>query len=239
MKNNIEILTLVYKSVDYTRLMYKELKSDFCRVDGWDIGVRLILNDANDDVINEAKQMDIKQTIYNDEIVASKKNEFFMNRVYRAYNFGVKTSEYDNICFVNSDNIFSKNWLKNLLKHHNGFQVPCSRLVESGKMRSGQHAISKDFGRTPTDINYNDFYKYVDEISVDEIHDGGLYVPCVFNKQQFIDFGMFPEGDITPQFGIGTDRYFFTHILPKYNMKHITVFDSIVYHVQLGETNTK
>jgi len=238
MNKNVEIIALVYKSVDYTRLAFEQLKSEFCNVDGWDVGVRLILNDATEEVLNYAKDLDINKTIYNDPLVASKKEEFFMNKVYRCYNYGVKTSDYDNLCFVNSDNVFSKDWLKNLLKHHNGKNVPCSRLVESGKMRSGKYGLSNNFGRTPNEINYGGFYNYAKEIAKDEIYDGGLYVPCVFNKQQFIDFGLFPEGDITPQYGMGTDRYFFDNVLSEHEMKHITVFDSIVYHVQLGETNS-
>ena len=69
-------------------------------------------------------------------------------------------------------------------------------------------------------------------------------MPCIFNKEQFISSGMYPEGNIYND-GIGTcngsviltgDNYFFYEILEKkFSMKHITVMDSIVYHIQVGE----
>lgn len=57
---------------------------------------------------------------------------------------------------------------------------------------------------------------------------------------------MYPEGNIYDD-GIGTlgrfvksgDAYYFDDILRvKYNMKHITVFDSLVYHIQEGEKDS-
>jgi len=227
MKQNIEIISLVFKSVEYTRLICEQLKSENCLLDGWDVGVRLVLNDATDEVIEEVRKLDINYTIYNDRNIT----EFWCNRMYRCYNYAAKTSEYDNVCFVNSDMIFSRGWLKNLLKYHNGKYIPCSRLVESGKLRSAKLVITKDFGRHPNNINYEGFAKFAEEVTQNSIHSGGLFMPCVFNKKRFFEFGMYPEGD-APNSG---DRQFFTHVENSFGVKHITVFDSIVYHIQTGE----
>ena len=68
-------------------------------------------------------------------------------------------------------------------------------------------------------------------------------MPCVFETQRFIESKMYPEGNIYHN-GIGKlgimiksgDAYYFQNILEnKYDMKHITVFDSLVYHIQEGE----
>lgn len=236
---NVEVISMVYKSVDYLYLIYNQLKSNNCKVDGWDVGIRLVLNDATEQIIDEIKKLDIPYTIYNDE----NPSDYYLNRVYRCWNFAGQTSEYDNICFVNSDMIFSKNWLKNLLKHHNGTNIPCSRLVESGKMFSGKYGISLDFGKTSLTISFDKFNNFIETLAVDELHEGGLYMPCVFNKNRFIESGMYPEGNIYTT-GIGKfedsfvdsgDNYFFNKLKEKYGMKHVTPFDSLVYHIQEGE----
>jgi hypothetical protein len=239
MNKNLEIIALIFKSVDYLELIYKELISDKCKVDGWDIGVRIVANDATPEVLERLKELNIKCSIYNDP----KPNDYYLNRVYRCWNYGGKTSEYDNICFVNSDMVFTENWLPNLLKHHDGINIPCSRLVESGKMLSGLHAVSKNFGKTAKDINFVDWEAFAKNIAIPTTMPNGLYMPCIFTKERFVESGMYPEGNIYHD-GVGTlgafvksgDVYFFNDVLKqKYNMNHITVFDSLVYHIQEGE----
>lgn len=241
-KNNVEIISLIYKSTDYLRLIYEQLKSDNCKVDGWDIGIRLVLNDATDEIIEEVKKLDISYTIYNDK----QPNDYYLNRVYRCWNFAGETSEYDNICFVNSDMVFSKDWLKNLLKNHDNINIPCSRLVESGKLKSGKYGISSNFGKNPNDIDFNGFNKYVEKIKSEELQQGGLFMPCIFIKERFVESGMYPEGNIYNT-GIGNfgdkfidsgDDYYFNKLMKDYGMKHVTVFDSIVYHIQEGEKDS-
>ncbi len=242
MIKRIEIIALIFKSVDYLELIYNELTSNKCKLDGWEVGVRIVANDATEPVLTRLKELDIPYTIYNDP----KPSDYYLNRVYRCWNHGGETSEYENICFVNSDMVFSEGWLGNLLKHHDGTNIPTSRLVESGKMRSGTHGVSHNCGRTSTSINYPVWDSLVTQIKVDEVHNGGLYMPCVFDKKRFIESGMYPEGNIYAD-GIGTtngfvtlsgDVYFFKKLEEEFNMKHITVFDSLVYHIQEGEKDS-
>lgn len=246
MKKNIEIITLIYKSVDYLDLMLKQFKSDLVKLEGWDVGVRVIANDATEEVIKHLKNSGVEYTIYNDP----NPNEYYLNRVYRAYNYSVKTSKYNNICLLNSDNVLSKDWLKNLLEHHDGVNIPCARLVESGKMNSGLHAINlrnNHFGRHANTIDFNRWEKFVESISVDLTQEKGLYGACIFNVERFLESGGYPEGNIYSD-GVGTlnghpikssDDYFFHDILEnKYGMKHITVFNSLVYHIIEGEKDS-
>lgn len=238
-KKNIEIIALIFKSTTYLDLLYNELKSDKCKAEGWDVSVRIVANDATEAVIDKLKTLDIPYTIYND----NNPSDYYLNRVYRCWNSAGFNSNSDNICFINSDMVFSDGWLINLLKHHNGSNVPCSRLIESGKMLSGQHAVSSNCGRTPSEIDYSKWESTVKELTNNSVRDGGLFMPCVFETKRFIESGMYPEGNIYTN-GIGTlggfvksgDAYYFDDVLAKkYNMKHITVFDSLVYHIQEGE----
>lgn len=238
MNKNLEIISLIFKSCDYLDLIYKELKSDNCKIEGWEISLRIVANDATPEVISKLKSLDIPYTIYND----LKPNDYYLNRVYRCWNHAGETSKADNICFVNSDMVFSKDWLSNLLKHHNGNNIPCSRLIESGKMLSGLHAVSRNCGRNPKNIDYNLWNNVVAETKQDEVKYGGLFMPCIFETKRFIESGMYPEGNIYSD-GIGTlngfiqsgDDWYFKKLNKEYGMKHVTVFDSLVYHIQEGE----
>jgi len=246
MKKNIEIITLIYKSIDYLNLMVNQFKSDLVKLEDWDVGVRIVANDATDEVLEALKNSGIPYTIYNDP----NPKEYYLNRVYRAYNYSVKTSKYDNVCLLNSDNVLSKDWLKNLLVHHDGINIPCGRLVESGKMNSGLHAINlgpNHFGRHAKTINFDEWNYFAENAKVPIIKEKGLYGACVFEVSRFLESGGYPEGNIYTD-GIGTlsghpikssDDYYFHDVLEnKYGMKHITVFDSLVYHIIEGEKDS-
>jgi len=238
---NLEIIGLIYKSLDYLELLNNQLKSDYCKVDGWDISVRIVANDASDKIIEKLKTLNISYSIYNDH----KANDYYLNRVYRCWNFAGQTSNYDNICFVNSDMVFTENWLFNLLKHYDGINIPTSRLIESGKMPSGAHGISIDCGKNPKNLNFEKLNQAAKIISENKILNKGLYMPCIFEKSRFIESGMYPEGNIYLD-GVGTlngflqsgDDWYFRKLENIYGMKHITVCDSLVYHIQEGEKDS-
>lgn len=244
MIKDIEVISLIYKSVDYLKFICNELKGDTLKVSGWNVDARIIANDATPEVIEYLKGQDIPYSIYKDP----KPQDFYLNRVYRCWNFAGKSSAYDNICFVNSDMMFSSNWLNNLLRNHDGINIPCSRLIESGKLRSGSYGLEKNFGTHPNKMDRDGFFKFSQDIAQDINKPGGLYMPCVFETKRFIESGMYPEGNIFIEGGnlvsgypndrpvfMSGDDYFFKKLNHKYGMKHITVFDSVVYHIQEGE----
>ncbi len=237
MKKEVEVISLIYKSVDYLEFIYKQLQSDFNKVNGWHVTTRIVANDATDEVIERLKELDINYTIYEDD----KPHEHYINRVYRCWNFAAKSSAYENICFVNSDMAFSPGWLERLLDFNLHEFIPCSRLVESGKLLSGAHAMVRDFGRHPKEFREEEWLEFVKKNSTGCWILGGLYMPCVFNRLKFLEAGGYPEGNIYEYGGIGTaignviksgDAYFFED---RMRLKHITVFDSLVMHIQEGE----
>jgi hypothetical protein len=109
-------------------------------------------------------------------------------------------------------------------------------------MLSGTYGISFNCGRNPKEINYELWENMVNFNKSDKLENGGLFMPCIFNKDRFIESGMYPEGNIYRD-GIGTlngfvesgDSWYFKKLEKEYRMKHITVFDSLVYHIQEGE----
>jgi hypothetical protein len=236
---NIEIITMIYKSLDYLDLIVSELQKPYSQAKDWIVGFRVLANDASPQIIESLKSRGIPYTIYNDP----KPDDYYLNRVYRCWNHGATTSKFNNICFVNSDMVFSEGWLDALLSKHDGVSSPCSRLVESGKLLSGTYGMSKDFGRHPKDIRHSEWNKFASESKKSMALYGGLFMPCVFETKRFIESGGYPEGNIYVD-GPGTlngrviqsgDDWYFRKLEKEYNMKHITVFNSLVYHIQEGE----
>jgi hypothetical protein len=209
-------------------------------VEGWDVSYRVIANDATPEILGILKDKMIPHSIYND----SNPEDYYLNRVYRAWNYGGTSTGADNICYVNSDMVFSDGWLDALLARHDGVNIPCSRLIESGKLPSGMHAKEVNFGRSPSDMDHQAWCLYAeDNKQPRKTMLRGLFQPVVFESGKFSSSGGYPEGNIYED-GVGTcngrtiqsgDAYYFYRLEKEYGMKHITVFDSLVYHIQEGE----
>lgn len=247
----IEVISLIYKSPPYLEHIIKEFEKDVHQVDGYNVTFRIVANDPENQVLDKIfaedrlkKYYNIFISIYND----LSPEDYYLNRVYRCYNFAAETSFADILCFVNSDMVFTPNWLQNLIKYYNGSTIPCSRLIESGRLRSGTYGIEKNFGMTLKDLDINSFLEYAKTISVDTYKDGGLFMPCLLDRNTFIESGMYPEGNLYKNaqgnITVGTrdgdvimsgDAYFFLRLRQLYGLRQITVFDSLVYHLQEGE----
>ena len=241
-EKNIEIIALIYQSLDYLEFISEQMNSYLCKADGWKVGTRIVANNATPEVVKALRDCKINYNIYLDP----RPEEYYINRVYRCHNYAAKTSAYDNICFINSDILMSPDWLENLLRHHDGRNIPVSRLVESGKMPTadGRHGVNIYFGSHPKNIQYNEWLEFSKQMQEPTTLPGGLLGPVVFEKSRFMEAGMYPEGNIYAD-GVGTcngqvlntsDVFFFKEILEnKFGMQHITVCDSICYHIQEGE----
>ncbi|MBU3964296.1 glycosyltransferase [Patescibacteria group bacterium] len=224
----ISIVCLVYKSISYIDFVWKSFQK-YTK----DAEFLFIANDATEKVKNYLRENNLPHLIFENE----DKNEYYLKRVYRAWNFGGFNAPGDIIVFINSDMAFSENWLENLLKNLKRDRIVCSRLVESGKMPSGKHGISKNFGQTHKEYQDNEFQKYAKEISKPELRKCGLFMPCAIYKDSFIKSGGYPIGNRKESNGRETsgDHILFYEKLKPMGIEHYTAFDSIVYHVQEGE----
>jgi hypothetical protein len=251
MKREVEVIAMVYKSTKFLDFIVDQLgnfQPDYSDIKYY---YRIVANDPTPAVIAslEAKFKcgDITAfDIYND----LNPDDYYLNRVYRAWNYCVNSSKRENVILVNSDMAFSDGWIEALFQHHDGINIPCSRLVESGKLEVGcgipnrGWATAMNFGTHPDNFNSASWLGSANISRVDRAEPNGLYMPCLFNVERFKEAGGYPEGNIYDT-GIGKfgdrfiksgDDYFFHDVLEKqFNMKHITVFDSLVYHMQEGE----
>lgn len=245
MHKEVEVIAMVYKSTKFAEFIIDQLKK-YCKSDTIDCSFTILCNDATDRVIKFVKESGVNYKIYKDK----NPNDYYLNRVYRAWNYGGLNCEKENLIFVNSDMAFSEDWIDNLFKHHDGKNIPCSRLIESGKLPVGDGipnngwAKAYNFGTHPDNF-YNSKWEESSKISkIDNIGEKGLYMPCLFNTAKFKETNGYPEGNLY-EGGVGEyntrfiksgDDYYFHDILEnQFNMKHITVFDSLVYHMQEGE----
>lgn len=186
----------------------------------------VVANDATEDVRWD-ERVNLEYDNENPE-------EFYINRVYRAWNAGVLEATTQLVVMLNSDMYPSDGWLDELMevKRSNPMTVPTSLLVESGKVPSGMPEFVKDFGSNPEMFHMEQFLQYAKKIKKPrETAPGRLYMPILVDRQEFFDIGGYPEGNPP---GTTGDK----DLIRRYTeagYRHVTALGSVVYHCQLGE----
>ncbi|MEW5784277.1 MAG: glycosyltransferase family 2 protein [Bacillota bacterium] len=240
----ISIICPIDKSVALLKFVYKQVLK---YTDLADKEFFFVVTGAGDAVLTYLRDHYIPHYVM--EKTPEQKTEWYINSVYRAYNFGARKARGNFFLFIHSDMAFNPGWLDNLLKAYNGANCITPRLVESGKLPSGQYAIAKDFGRHPSLFRKYDFLQYVPEIALPEVAEGGSYIPLLIRQEHFDLAGGYPEGNplsgsdlFQPVIAREGEPYHvgyevFRRKLALQGITHQTVFSSVVYHFQRGETD--
>ena len=244
-KPRISIVCLIYKSTEWLKFVYEQVLK---YTDLSDKEFYFVANDANESVLQYLDQNYIPHYIWNNS--SEQKTEWYINNVYRAWNYSAQMAKGDYLLFINSDMAFSENWVENLFNKLNGKNCVASRLVESGKLLSGDHAISKNFGRLVGDYSGTAFQEFVAEVREDELKDGGLFMPLLIRKDDFLKVGGYPEGNVVPETNIFNPEIakqgqpcvsgdvVIMQKLAENGIAHTTSYDSVVYHFQCGEMDS-
>ena len=162
--------------------------------------------------------------------------EFYINRVYRAWNEGVRQALTPLVCMMNSDMYPSDYWLDQLVwvKRNHVNVVPTSLLVESGRIQSAMPEYVRDFGRDPESFRRKEFLDHAEDVKKPGmVENGRLYMPILVNRQEFFDMGAYPEGNPP---GTTGDKDLFRRYADE-GFRHVTALGSVCYHVQCGEQN--
>lgn len=244
-KPKFSIVCLVYKSVAWLDFVYEQV---FRYTDMTDKEFFFVANDANDAVLSHLRENYIPHYIYTN--TPEQQEEWYVNNVYRAYNFAADKALGDFVVFINSDMAFTPGWFDHLWQAYNGTNCVVSRLVESGKLPSGQYGVERNFGRDYSSYQESQFQQYARELAEAKITDGGLFMPLLIRKEHFQRVGGYPEGQVL----LGSDLYqpaiarrgeaciagdtVLMLKLQAVGIKHQTAFDSIVYHFQWGELDS-
>jgi hypothetical protein len=239
------IVCLIYKSVDWLKFVYEQVLkyTDMNRKEFF-----FVANDASEEVLTYLRENGLPHFEFSN--TAEQQTEWYVNNVYRAYNFAATKAQGDFLVFVNSDMAFSPGWFDNLWEAYDGSNCICSRLVESGKLPSGTYGIEKDLGRNFSSYQEEKFQEYAASIAEPSVRDGGLFMPLLIRKQHFAMVGGYPEGQVV----IGSDIHnpviarwgepcfsgdtVLMQKLREQGINHQTAFNSIVYHFQWGEIDS-
>jgi hypothetical protein len=176
-------------------------------------------------------------------------DEYYLKRVYRAWNEGVLQSPTSWVVMLNSDMTGADYWLDELVatKRLNPKTVPTSLLVESGRIPSAMPEWVKNFGADPERFPRKEFQDYADKIRKPggcshgkcgcgsyhyvSTEPGRLFMPILVDRQEFMDIGSYPIGNPP---GTTGDK----DLIRRYaeaGFQHVTSLGSVVYHTQEGE----
>jgi glycosyltransferase involved in cell wall biosynthesis len=241
-KPSFTIICLIYKSLKWARFIYDQVlkHTDLSNTEFF-----FIANDAEPEVIGYLQQNYIPHFVFDN--TEEQKREWYINNVYRAYNFGAQKANGDFLVFINSDMAFTSGWMETLWDGYTGDNCVSSRLVEAGRLKTGQFGLERDFGDIPENYNEQAFLEYAEQIREPDVKDGGLYMPLMINKNDFLNVGGYPEGNLVPGSNIFVPKIakkgepvvsgdlVLMQKLESRGIYHQTAFNSVVYHFQMGE----
>ena len=248
------IVALIYKSPTFAREFYKHLLSSTPEVKNGSAEFFYVANNASPQVLRTLRLHDIPHHVFNAPELTIEQHfahgfagPEYIGRVYAAYNFGVQRAQSQSVVLLNSDRVMSPNWLSALLAEANSSTVLSPQLVERNHPRFGVFpgALERNFGRDFRSMDttgWNTFCsEYLSEHQSDLTHDGGPYMPAVFQKSWFNDFGGFPHGNIAGStydevVTYGDEAFF--NVLKSAGISHKTTPRSLCYHFKEGERAT-
>lgn len=158
----------------------------------------------------------------------------YIRKVYAAWNEGVLRSTTPLVILANSDMRFTDFAVDELVfrKRNSPKSLPCSLLVENGRIPSGMPEYVRDFGTTPDNFQSAEFIAHAASIRrCGEFEPGRLFQPVIVDRQEFFDLGSYPDGN---HGGISGDRSLFVRYVEA-GFAWETCLGSVVAHCQEGE----
>jgi hypothetical protein len=246
----VTLISLIYCSVEWLEFEYAELLKLSKHFSEDSIEILFVANNATPEVLTFLQENLIPHIVANTQ---QSTDEWFQNYIYRGYNEGVKAAKAEYVFLTNSDMAYAPGCLQSLLRDASPKRFLTSRLIELGRFQSGQHAIEKYFGSTPSRFQRRHFESFALKISNSQQSDGGLFMPLLLSKETFLSLGGFPEGNLSLE---SLETYVASGVVGSYALRgescipgdaaffqraksfgitHQTLFDSIGYHFQAGE----
>ena len=242
------IICLISRSTDYARYFYECLRRYTPEL-GVDADFLFVANDATGEVQRFLRARGYPHIIadndhFTDAELAAKGFAFpeYISRVYQGVNKGMLHASGDEIVLMNSDNFVSPGWLQNLRKRLDKSRVVSPTLVQPHAAFPNpinqSLSLVKDCGLGLTTFREDDFVKWAETIKRDSWSVGNPFMPVLLYKWQAELVGLYPTGNLAgkdfSEIRHTGDTFFFLK-LALAGIQHITVGDSIVYHLQEGE----
>ena len=226
----VTVAALVYRDIRWIEWMLDGLRRAKTNID---YRVMVVSNDGTPEV--EASPL-VTHKLRNPD-----PDEYYLARVYRAWNKAVMAAPTQWVVLMNSDMYVSDWWLDELMacKRAHPMSLPTSLLVESGKLESAMPEWVHDFGRTPDAFDREGFLDFAAKGRQRALMEPGrLFMPVLFDRQEFLDIGGYPEGNpVVDGKQISGDRALFD-VYAQRGFRWMTCLGSIVYHAQEGERDS-
>ncbi len=245
----VTLICLIYSGVDWLEFQYSELLRLRNEFPPGLVELLFVTNDASVTVL----EFLMKNRIPFIKAPGAKSvDEWYINSVYRAYNYGVKAANGKYVFLTNSDMCYSPGLLARMLTRASSDRIVVGKLIESGRLTPAKSAIKRNLGKSLGKFKRQKFYKLARRYQSETESFGGLFMPCLIEKSRFIDIGGYPEGNISkttiqdyvdgkpfklaerldPQ--VSGDTAFFLRARD-FGLKHVTANDCLTYHFQEGE----
>ena len=248
----VTLVCLIYSGVDWLEFQYGELLALQKELAPGEVEILFVANDASEEVLNFLCQNHIPHVIAPGRQYP---DEWYINSVYRGYNYGAEQAKGQYLLFVNSDMAYAPGFLHAMVGEAASGIYVTAKLVESGRLKPAEIAIKKNFGKTLKSFKRNSFYRYAEKVRSSIKQDGGLYMPAIVSKVDFLSCEGFPEGNVKSESlsrYIAGDSYSIANVGDQLNSgdsafinrflnrggKHVTVNSAIVYHFQEGEKSS-
>jgi hypothetical protein len=250
----VTLISLIYCSVEWLEFEYAELLKVAKYFSEGSVEILFVANNPTPDVLSYLEENLIPHVVAETQ---QSPDEWFINYVYRGYNEGVKVAQGEYVFLTNSDMAYAPGCLQSLLREAAPDRLLTSRLVELGRLQTGQYGIEKDFGSLPSRFRRRQFESYSAEIRDPQQAEGGLFMPLLVSRETFLELGGYPEGNLSLD---SLSSYLDTGVVATYalpgeecvpgdtaffqraklsGVKHHTLFDSISYHFQAGERTSE
>jgi hypothetical protein len=251
-KTKISIVSLIYRSTKFADAVYESIQENTEKLKTGEAKFFFVANDPEPHLLKHLKDNNYPFVLHENKKKTEKElfnvgigGPEYINRVYLGWNRAIKESDSEIVVLVNSDNMFSPNWLENLLKNLNEDTFVCSEIVERPnhpKFAPFPGCLVGDFGNHPDNFKKEEFLQFVDanqKIKKGKTKTGGAYMPCAFYREKAIEVGLYPEGNLHDGTNFMSIEEYgdenFVKKLSRNGVRHITSLDSISYHFKEGE----
>ena len=248
-KTKITLISLIYSGVDWLEFQYGELLKLASELPPGEVEILFVANDATPAIIHFLDGNGIPYILSPGK---SNEDEWYINSVYRSYNFGAQHAKGDYILLTNSDMAYSDGFLYSMIMESDPKLYLVGKLIESGRLKPAEAAIRKNLGKKLRKFKRGVFNKNVAKLRKQGLENGGLYMPALLHKEMFLKFGGYPEGNLTQdtlknyllglpfKYALPGDDLIpgdqaFVKLINQYSISHKTNLNSICYHFQEGE----
>lgn len=248
----VSVVCLIYSGIDWLEFQYAELLRLKKELGFGEVEILFVANDATPEVVQYLKDNLIPFVEHRGKI---SKDEWYINSVYRAYNYGASMAKGKYVLFVNSDMAYAPGFLYQIVSRAAEKKYLVAKLIESGRLKPAPIAIKKNFGKKISSFRRKKFYRFAKTIASDLDQSGGLFMPCLLSRKVFLELGGYPEGNIlksseegylnsgeykqaVPGDKLVTGDQAFVNRFVFNGGTQITTNSAIVYHFQEGEKST-